>query len=66
MSVGSRGQGAVPSWIYGIDIVDRGLIVLFFVFLMLFFGLFFDAPSPPGNFYADTLVTEGICMDKKQ
>jgi len=32
---------------YGTDIVDRGLIVLFFGFFLLFFGIFFLLlPSP--------------------
>jgi len=44
------GKGAMSSlpWIFihGTDIVDRGLNVLFF-------GIFFVALSPPGNFSAD-------------
>jgi len=49
MDVGSVRQGGdvAPPWIFihGTDIVDRGLIVLFFG-LLLFFGLF-PLPSPP-------------------
>jgi len=41
MGVGSVGQGAPWIFIHGTDIVDRGLIVLFF-------GLFYVAP-PPGR-----------------
>jgi len=46
MGVGS-GDGLWPSWIFmhGTNIVDRGLIVLFFVFLAIFFGLFSIASS---------------------
>jgi len=41
-----RGQGAWPSWIFihGTDTVDRGLIVLNFVFFLLFFGIFSVGP----------------------
>jgi len=49
--------GPWPPWIFihGTDIVDRGLIVLFFGLFLLFFGFFFVA-LPPGNFSADALV----------
>jgi len=43
-----------PPWIFihGTDIVDRGLIVLFFGLFLLFFGRF-SVASYPGNFSAD-------------
>jgi len=49
MGVGSGGQGHGLPWIFihRTDIVNRGLIVLFLVFL-LFFGIFSGAPSGIG------------------
>jgi len=49
MGVASGGRGTTPIWIFihdihGTDIVDRGLIVLFFG-LFCNFSVFF--PSPP-------------------
>jgi len=41
---------------YGTDIVDRGLLVLFSVFFLLFYDLFFLCTF--GNFSADALVAE--------
>jgi len=41
MGVGSKGRAPPRIFIHGTDIVDRGLIVLFF-------GLF--SVGPPGNF----------------
>jgi len=48
------GRGPWPSWIFihGTDMVDRGLIVLFFG-LFLLFSVFLLLPFPPGNFFAD-------------
>jgi len=57
MSVGSGGQGggAWPPWIFihGSNIVDRGLIVLFF-------SLFFVAPNPLEIFLPTPLVMINI------
>jgi len=51
MGVGSGGQGVDrgPPWIfiYGTNIVDKGLKVLFFGVFLLFFGLF--SIGPPGS-----------------
>jgi len=46
MGVGSGGRGRTPSWIFihGTDIVDRGLIVLFFDLFLPFFDLFSVGP----------------------
>jgi len=49
MGVGSGGrEGPCSPWIFihGTDIVDRDLIVLFFV-LFLYFSVFFLLPPPP-------------------
>jgi len=67
MGVGSGGQGGrVPPWIfiYCTDIVERGLILLFFglfsvgpprrSLIVLFFCFFSGVPSPR-NFSADAL-----------
>jgi len=45
-----------PTWIFihGINIVDSGLIVLFFGRFLLFFDLF-SVILPPGNFSDDAL-----------
>jgi len=45
MALAVGGRGAVPSWVFihDTDIVDRGLIVLFFVFFSIF-GLISVAP----------------------
>jgi len=42
MDVGSEGQGGLGPWIFmhGTDIIDRGLIVLFFC-LFCYFSVFF-------------------------
>jgi len=42
-----RGAVPPPTWIFilGTDIVNRGLIVLFLVLFLLFFGLFSVDPS---------------------
>jgi len=40
---------------HGTDIVDRGIIVLYFGLFLLFFSLFFPLPPSPGNFSADEL-----------
>jgi len=48
MGVGSGGKGAVaPLWIFmhGTDIVDKGLIVLFFDLFP--FSVFFSVTPPP-------------------
>jgi len=72
MGVGSGGRGPWPSWIFiqGTDIVDRGLIVLFFdlfsaappsrkrlnsAIFGLFLLFFVFFSCPPGNFAADAL-----------
>jgi len=77
MGVGSGGCVSWPPWIFihGTDIVDRGLIVLFFSLfsvgppgrglIVLFFGLFSVAPSP-GNFFTDALVYRSCFNKDKQ
>jgi len=69
MGVGSGGGSAVAPWIFihGTDIVDRGLIVVFFGLspsgrglIVLFFGFISDAPPPPlENFLPTLLVPVG-------
>jgi len=49
MSVGRRGHGIPWIFIHGTDIVNKGLIVLFFGLFLLFFGLFFVALLPRGR-----------------
>jgi len=45
-------------FIYGTDIVDRGLIVLFFGRFFAIFCIFSVAPSPPPwKFSADALIS---------
>jgi len=51
MNIGSGRQGGRGPP----DIVDKGLIVLFFG-LFLLFSVFFPLPPPPGNFSADALA----------
>jgi len=50
-----RGAGGRGPWIFihGIDIVDRGLIVLFFgkSLIVFFFGFFSVAPPPLWKFF---------------
>jgi len=43
-------------FIHGTDIVDRGLIVLFFVFFFAIFWSFFPLLPLPGNVSADALA----------
>jgi len=46
-------SGPWPLWIFihDPDIVDRDLKLLYFCLFLLFFGLFFRCPPPPGNFF---------------
>jgi len=43
------GRGACPPWIFihGTNIVNKGLIVIFFGLFLLFFGLFLHCPPSP-------------------
>jgi len=63
MGVVSGGRGPWLPWtfMHGTDVVDRGLIVLFFGHFCYFsdFAIFrsiFRCSTPPGNFSADALA----------
>jgi len=64
----SAAGGAVDPWIFihGTDIVDRGLIVLFFGLFLLFFDLFSVAPLSPRNFFSADALTRGYPGFKKK